>query len=66
MTTYFHRYFICPNGHKGSEDTRETDQPYGGGWSSTDTPGLVETGEDARGATYKCAVCSQPMKEVRG
>jgi hypothetical protein len=63
MTTHFYRYFVCPNGHEGEEDTRETDQPYGGGWSMTDANGMVATGDDAQGPTYKCAACFLPMKE---
>jgi hypothetical protein len=66
MTTHFHRYFVCPNGHEGEEDTRETDQPYGGGWSSTEVTGMVATAEDRCGDTYTCAVCSLPMKERKG
>lgn len=66
MTLRIHRYFVCPNGHNGDEQTSENDQPYSSPWESIRTEGLSEVGTDVRGyATYECATCGEPMFEKK-
>lgn len=62
MTMRSYRYFVCPEGHQGTEKTSENDQPYSAPWESVTTEGLVSAGEDSMGyKAYVCQVCSQPM-----
>lgn len=65
MRTY--RYFTCPNGHDGSEITKENDQPYSTMWETVSLQGMKENAKDTRGyATYTCEKCREPMAvEVR-
>lgn len=62
-----YRYFTCPNGHEGSEITKENDQPYSAMWESTSLNGMKENAKDSRGyPTYTCEICREPMEvEVR-
>lgn len=64
MTMRSFRHFVCPNGHEGTETTRENDQPYSSAWESVTTEGLVDAGKDDRGyATYICKACSLDMRD---
>lgn len=62
MTIPTYRYFVCPSGHQGTEQTSENDQPYSAQWRSITKDGLIEAGTDSLGdTTYVCQVCKQPM-----
>ena len=63
MTLRTYRHFICPNGHKGVEKTRENDQPYSTNWESVTITGMRSAGIDERGySTFVCLECNRPMK----
>lgn len=62
MTMRTSRHFICPNGHKGEEQTSENDQPYSKSWEQVTASGMSESGKDSRGyPTYLCSQCGHPM-----
>lgn len=66
MTMRTYRYFACSNGHQGSEQTSENDQPYSTPWESVSTEGLIEKGtKDKLGySEYLCSLCKAPMLKV--
>lgn len=63
MTLRTYAYFICPNGHQGTEKTSENDQPYSDHYIRTTYTNLTKATKEGK-CSYLCGECGKAMTQI--